>query len=442
LGDVVGIIICVVASALYSGSETTLTSLGRTGAQRLLNEDPRRNRLMGLWVEHPYRALTAILVGNNIANITATALATKVAASVVGSDGTGASDAGALALTVAVAVMTFLILTFGEITPKTFSKAMSKRLAMPAIRFVYLSDLVFRPITVPYAWATRKGLEWAGGHEGEGVTRDDIEFMVNLGGIEGALDAEKERLLTSVFSYSDTTVREVMVPRVDLVAVSDDVDQDELLQTLVECGHSRLPVYHESIDEIVGTFYAKDLLQFMASGGKAESFRLADFLRAPVFVPATKKVDALLKQMREQRIHLVIVVDEFGGTEGVVTLEDIIEEFFGDILDEHDVEDPMILAEESGGYRCDARVDIEELEERLGLVFPEDHEYETLGGFLSDSIGSVPSAGETIKFDGFRFTVLESEPTHIVAVRVEPLPAGDGEGAQGEEEERAKEIAV
>ncbi len=137
MADVVGILFCIVASALYSGSETALTALGRTGAQRLLKEDPRRNRMLNLWIDHPYRSLTAILVGNNIANITATALATKVATNVVGGE-----TAGAAALTAAVAVMTFLILTFGEIAPKTFSKAMAKRLARPAIRFVALSDIV------------------------------------------------------------------------------------------------------------------------------------------------------------------------------------------------------------------------------------------------------------------------------------------------------------
>jgi len=449
--EIVGVLVCVGFSALYSGSETALTALGKTGAQKLLEEDPTRNRALLLWVNHPYRMLTAILVGNNIANITASALATGIA---YGSFGVSAGGAGegavAAAVAVTVGVMTFLILTFGEIAPKMFAKANAERWAVYAIRLVAVTDFLFRPLTLVYAKLTLRGLQAVGVNpDSDGVTVDDIEFRVNLAAHEGTLDEEQERLLTSVFEYGDTTVKEVMVPRVNIQAVPDDIEYSELLRTLVDCGHSRIPVFKESIDEIIGVFYAKDLLRYEAEGGKPADFELSRFLREPVFVPESKKVDKLLAELRERHIHLAVTVDEFGGTAGVVTLEDIIEEFFGEIQDEFDHEEPMILTDEQNSVHiCDARVDLDELGEKLDLDFGEDHDYESLGGFVSDLLGEVPDPGASLDHDTWRFTVLEAEPTHIVTVRVEPLDengaVSSGEKAVEDDEIEAKpsEVAV
>ena len=425
-----GIFACVVLSALYSGSETVLTSLGARGGTRLLEENPERNKRLRLWIEKPYEALTAILVGNNLVNITASALVTSVAIqfftdrqqTLVGAEmvdpGPGAVGT---AVAIAIGISTFLLLTFGEIIPKILAKAYAEKLGGAAARFVWFSHKLFWPVTKVYAWFVQVGLRATGRtlETDQPVTADDIEFMVNLGTRDGSLDAEQERLLTSVFEYHDTTVKEVMVPRVNIIGVPDDISYHDLLRTLVEVGHSRIPVYKGSIDEIIGTFYAKDILPFFMRGGLPEDFRLADHLREPVFVTESKKVDQLLREFQLAHVHLAIVVDEFGGTAGVVTLEDIIEEFFGEIQDEFDREEPLFQRDDSGCHIVDARIRLDELEDELEVEFPEDHDYESLGGFITDVLGTVPPMGEKVSYQDHEFTVLESEPTHIVRVQIE-----------------------
>jgi putative hemolysin len=437
--ELLGIFICILLSALYSGSETALTALGSTGAQRLLEDDPRGNRILRLWVDQPFRALTAILVGNNLTNITATALATDTSTRLFG-QATGDQDTAA-ALGLAIGLMTFLILTFGEITPKIISKAHSTRLAVPAMRFVALSYYLFFPITFLYVKAARFGLRATGQDietNGHKVTEADIEFMVNLGSKEGSLGSDIGRMFRSVFEFSETTVREVMVPRVSMVAVDASGSYEELIERLVECGHSRLPVYEENIDHIVGMFYAKDLLKFLLGQGDPAQFRMKDFMREPVFVPISKKVDDLFTMFQSRRIHIAVAVDEFGGTAGVVTLEDIIEEFFGEIQDEFDSEEPMLRVLEDGRAIVDARINLDELEEQLGLGFPEEHLYESLGGFVSEQAGRVPLPGEELLYNGFRLTILESEPTHVVRVEIERQD-GPSDAAETDDETPEKE---
>ena len=428
--SLVGILVCVVLSAMYSGSETVLTSLGARGGVRLLEENHERNKRLRLWVEQPYEALTAILIGNNLVNITASALVTTAAIRYFSHQqltyvGGKLIDPGAgavgTAVAVAIGISTFLLLTFGEIIPKILAKGYAESLGGSAARFVWWSHKIFWPVTKMYAWFVQAGLRATGRtlETDQPVTADDIEFMVNLGTRDGSLDAEQERILTSVFEYHDTTVKEVMVPRVNVIGVPDDISYQDLLTTLVEAGHSRVPVYKGSLDEIIGAFYAKDILPFFMRGGLAEDFRLADHLREPVFVGESKKVDQMLREFQLAHIHLAIVVDEFGGTAGLVTLEDIIEEFFGEIQDEFDREEPLFHRDDSGCHIVDARIRLDELEDEVEVEFPEEHDYESLGGFMTDQLGAVPSTGDQLSYQQHRFTVLESEPTHIVSVRIE-----------------------
>jgi CBS domain containing-hemolysin-like protein len=322
-----------------------------------------------------------------------------------------------------------MLLTFGEITPKILANSFSTKLARTALRFIIVFYYLFWPLNVTYAWLVRSGMNVVGRDPDleQQVTADDIEFMVNLSTKEGGLDETQERLLTSVFEYTDTTVKEVMVPRVDMIAVPDDINYTDLMEILVSAGHSRIPVYHETLDDILGMFYAKDLLQFFHKGGDPSKFNLNNYLREPVFVPTTKKVDKLLSELRERRIHIAVAVDEFGGTAGVVTLEDIIEEFFGEIQDEFDQETPLITQIEKDTYLVDARIPLDELSDEMDLDFPEDEDYESLGGFITEKCGRVPKISTALTFGGFLFTVTESEPTHIVSVHIERSSSNEKE---------------
>ncbi|MBN1946235.1 MAG: HlyC/CorC family transporter [Bradymonadales bacterium] len=436
--EILGIVVFVLLSGIYSGSETALTALGPVGSAKLLEENPRKHRALKLWVDKPFHVLTTILIGNNLVNIAATALATNLSYHLLANpQGQGSSEGWALAL--AIGVMTFLILTFGEITPKLLSKAYFQRIAPKAMRFVQLSYYLFYPFTLFMVRFIRAGVRGAIGKELDGnqqsVTEDDIEFMVNLGTREGSLGEDKERLLHTVFEYGDTLVKEVMIPRVDMVAVPDDIPFNDMVQTLVDCGHSRIPVYAENVDDIVGVFYAKDVLRFLLANKAPEEFQVRDYLHTPVFVPISKKVDSLLAEFQQRRIHLAIAVDEFGGTAGVVTLEDIIEEFFGEILDEFDQEEAIIRIDKLGRMVADARVGLYELEDELDFKFPEDHDYESLGGFLTDQLGAIPQAGHHLEHDNYLFTVLEAEPTHIVSVLIEPIPKNNEDGTPAEKKD-------
>ena len=423
--EIVGITVSVLLSGLYSGSETALTALGTRGAQQLLEEQPIRHKRMKLWIERPYATLTAILIGNNLVNTAASALVASISKRKF--DVALDNSVYSTGLAVGVGFATFLLLTFGEVIPKVLAKAYAKRLASPAIRFIWVSYWLFWPVTKFYTFLTRSMLRLVGGELAmqAPVTVDDIEFMVAMGTKDGSLDEDQERLLTSVFEYAATMVKEVMVPRVRMVAVPNDVGYSELLKTLVEAGHSRVPVFRDNVDEIVGVMYAKDVLRFVESGGSAEDFHLEALVRPPVFVPQSKKVDQLLHEFRESHVHLAIVVDEFGGTAGVVTLEDIIEEFFGEIQDEYDQEEPLLRDDGDGVQVADAGIRLDELEDVLFLEFPEDHDYESLGGFIVDQLEGVPEAGDELAFQDHRFVVLEAEPTHIVRVRIECPPEPD-----------------
>ncbi|MFU8805424.1 MAG: hemolysin family protein [Bradymonadaceae bacterium] len=415
LAEAIGIFICLVLSAFFSSSETALTSLTEAQTQRLIDEKGAKS--LQLWLDKPIAVLTAILIGNNIFNITASALATSMAVRLLG--GTGAA---AWAIPAAVGVMTFLLLTFGEITPKTIGRLRHQDVARGVMFFLRLPYFLFMPLTIFFTnlseWQMR--LIGSGSEERTGsfVTAEEIQYMIDIGSRDGQFSEDRERMLRSVFEFPDTVVREIMVPRTDMVAISEEMEFDEILKVLLQCGHSRIPVYHETIDELVGVFYAKDVIGLMATG---ESFDIHRFLRKPYFVPESKRITDLMAEFQGQRIHMAIVVDEFGGTAGIITLEDIIEEFFGDIQDEYDIEPSQLVELDENTVRADARIPIYELEEYFDIELPEHPDYESLGGFLMSQSGTVPAPGDEIFWSNLVFRVVEADAKRVITVEIEKL---------------------
>ena len=230
--------------------------------------------------------------------------------------------------------------------------------------------------------------------------------------------AERREMIKGVQELAETTVREVMVPRIDTVFVPLDVGREELLEKVSSSGHSRFPVYRESIDEVVGMLYAKDLLRALARGG---DFSLSDIVRKPFFVPESKRIDSLLREMKRRRVHIAVAVDEYGGVSGIVSLEDIIEEIVGDIQDEFDDEPEDLSSLGEGVWLCDARADLDDLNEELGLELPAD-DFETLGGYIFDLFGRIPARGERIASGGLEFVVQEMDGNHITLIKVQRRP--------------------
>ncbi len=415
LWEAAGIVACLVVSAFFSSSETALTSLTSPQAHQLIEEKGANS--LKLWVEKPIQVLTAILIGNNIVNITASALATDLANRLLSN--TSASD---WAIPAAVGIMTFLLLTFGEITPKAIATKMYKELAPGMMTVLRLFHVLFKPFTVVFVKMTRTTMVWLGNDPNEAtpfVTAEDIEYMIDLGSREGTFSEDRERMLRSVFEFNDTSVREVMVPRTDAVFLSVDMDLQEIVDTVEGCGHSRLPVYEEMVDNIVGIFYVKDIIRLIGHNKDAENFDLRGVVRKPFFVPESKGIADLFSEFQHSHIHMAIVVDEFGGTSGLITLEDIIEEFFGEIQDEYDLEPEQIVRISEEVVRADARVSIYDIEHFFDVEFPEDGDYETLGGFLMTQSGTVPSLNDEIRWKSLLFKVVEADEKKVISVDIE-----------------------
>lgn len=262
----------------------------------------------------------------------------------------------------------------------------------------------------------------AGSETDPRLSLDEVEFVIAQGLREGLLDKDQEKLLASVFDYGDTLARAIMIPRTDVVGLAVDSDLQTVLGTIEREGYSRYPVYVESVDEIVGLFMVKDMLPYL-KGPRKEPFNLRKFLRKPYYVPETKKISELMRELQVQKIHLALIADEFGGTAGLVTQEDIIEEIFGEIYDETDAEEtPAIQALSANRFLVDARISLRDYEEYFGVEFDGEKDYDTLAGFVVAQVGRVLAQGETFTWGAMQLVVREADATHIRTVEIHRTP--------------------
>lgn len=251
------------------------------------------------------------------------------------------------------------------------------------------------------------------------MTEEEIHALLQVGHEHGTLEPEERKMIHSIFGFGDTSVREVMVPRIDMVTVEIETPYEEIVKIVTACGHSRIPVYREKVDDIAGMIYAKDLL---ALSGNHSNFNLEKLLRPTYFVPEEKKIDELLKEFQTEKIHIAVVVDEYGGTAGLVSMEDIIEEIVGEIQDEYDEEQPKLIHENEKTVIASGRITISELNEQINFeLLPESEAYDTLAGFVFSQLGDVPDVGRNFEFDGYEFTVEEVVNKRITRIRLEKV---------------------
>lgn len=411
-------------SGFFSATETALTATPRYHIKKLVRDGFDPTRILALWSAHPNRVLTSILVGNNLVNILAAALATDIALKIFAHSG----------VAVATGAMTFLTLVAGEILPKTLAKQHAKRVSPWLARILILPYWLFYPVTWCLVKLVRGLVRLSGGEltrREPFVTEKDIRDLIEMSEEEGGgLEKEKRDMLGRVIEMGDTVAREVMVPRTDMVAVPAESVFDDVLRKAVSSGHSRIPVYQDNLDNIKGFVYVKDLLKHVALG--SPEFHLETYLRKPHYVPETKPVADLLEEFQRDSRHAAIVVDEYGGTAGLVTLEDVLEEIVGEIEDEYDAshEGKEIVAIGPATYMVQARMDLDKLEEELGLAFSrgeeEEEEYDSLGGFISAVLGHVPRKGETLSVDGALLSVEEATLKRVLRVRIEKRPPATG----------------
>ena len=388
------IALLLLVAAFSAMAETAVSRIGRVKALHLDQErgSKRTRRLLKI-VEDPAPFLNVVLFVTLLSHITATTLAAGLALREL-QDGGEAVAAG---------VMTFLIFVLAEVVPKTYTVQRTETAALIAAGPVYFFGRLLMPVArvlILVANALMLLLPGRGLPKGPFVTEDEIRHLVDVAEEEEEIEEEERELIHSVFEFGDTVVREVMVPRPDMIVIRADATLDEALGTIIEGGYSRVPIYEGDTDNIIGVLYAKDLLKRLHE--KKHEARVAALGRAPLFIPEQKKVAELLREMQEQHVHMAIVVDEYGGTAGLVTIEDLIEEIVGEIVDEYDQEEPLVEPVDEHRIRVDAKMPIDEVNELLEVDLPHD-EWDTVGGLVFGLTGRVPQVGESVRLDSLEF---------------------------------------
>lgn len=423
--QIILIIILLGLSALFSGTETALMSFGPAAIHKQIEQKSIGTSLLVQWRDNPNQVIAGILVLNNLVNILASSVATSLSAQIL--EEFGITAVATWSVAIAVGVMTFLLITFGEVLPKTYAKHNKER-------FLFLFPLVYMLcfFTRPAAIILQKvagGMITAVGGEVRSeteVTEDEIETMIRIGSEKGALRGETQKLLTSVIDFSETMAKEVMVPRIDVVGFRLDSTVQDVLKVVAEKKFSRYPVYEDDLDSIIGIITVKDLLDFLAKG-EPTKFSLSEMVkqRKTLFVPESKKIGELLKEFQQEHLQMAIVVDEFGGTAGIVTMEDVIEEIVGEIYDEHEKTQEPIREIGDGRYLVSARVPWEDLASFFNLSLEEQDLYESVGGLVLAQAGRVPERGEVISFAGLLFEVRERTRTRLITLCVSREKKGD-----------------
>ncbi|MBQ6971283.1 MAG: HlyC/CorC family transporter [Synergistaceae bacterium] len=415
-GVIAGFVALFLLSAFFSGAETSITATG-TGKLRTLQETGKYRFLNSTFqwlIDDTQEALTVCLISNNVVNISLSALASSIALGIF----------GAGALVVVVPVMTVLIVIFGEILPKSAAMVYAEHVLIFAAPILRVLALLISPV----AWVMKKCVTAIGfllhinlGTQQVFVTRDEIEQFVKIGEESGALEASERRMIDGIIDFDETRVHEIMIPRTDMTAIEADATLGDAVRTFIDEGHSRLPVYEESPDNIVGILYVKDTLKNLSEGNLSAGVR--DLLRKPIFVPETIRTAELLENMRREHIHIAIIVDEYGGVAGIVTMEDILEQIVGEIQDEYDEEAPEIQKLDDGSYMVQGMMSLDALNDELGTDFHSD-DAETIGGLVLILSGSFPEEGEIFRYEGWTMKVAGLEDHRITLLNLSKQEEG------------------
>src|SRR5258708_1010299 len=400
----VSLILCAMASA----AETALTSISRIKLKNLVEEGDKQAIEIDRMLSNPNKLLSTILIVNSVAVIVASSMATVLALQFFG-------NLGELIGTILISLV---VLILCEITPKTAAVQNPLRWARIFVNPVRGAAWLLTPIVWTLSAITNFLVRIVGGqikHRGPFVTEEELRLLVTVGEEEGVLEEEETEMIHSIFEFADTTVREVMIPRIDMVTLESDTTVDEAVDLALEAGFSRIPVYEENIDNIIGVLYTKDMLKQLREGHN--NFLVRDLVRTAYFVPEMKKLDDLLREIKQKHVHMVIIVDEYGSVAGLVTIEDLVEEIVGDIQDEYDREEKLYEQVSENEYIFNAKISIEDFNDLMEQEL-EDSDYETLGGFLYAQLDKIPTVGDTITFNNLTFTVLSTRGRRITQVRV------------------------
>lgn len=409
IGTAVLLVFLLAMSGFFSGVEIAFFSISQTRARSLAEEGKRGANALVRLKANPERLLITILIGNNVANIGAASVATYAATQLFGSAGVG----------LATGVMTLLVLFFGEITPKSFAVSNSMRLSLGAAPVIETLQRALSPLVRPLERITRWILPKAKDGSG-GVSEMEIRRLSQMAYLSGMIDERERRLIEQAFLLDTTKARDAMTPRVEIFAWPETLTVGEIADELRSLPYSRIPIYEDTVDRITGVVHLRDLYQAISSGRRLSTLR--ELAREPFVVPEMMPLSTLLEEFQNRRIHLGIVVDEYGGTDGLITLEDILEELVGEIHDEVDVPEEQIVRLGRNKILVDASAELRDINHFFNTAFPVD-EHRSLNGYLLNELGRVPKRGETTEREGVRIEVLGASDTQITQCRLVRLPA-------------------
>jgi putative hemolysin len=414
----------ILLNAFFAASEVAIVTVGKARLKRLIEEEVKVARTVERLAEDSSRFLATMRVGVTLVRFSAVATAVitltdplqkwiaQVPIEFI------AQASLPLAVFSVVITLAFFMLSLGELLPKTLALQRAEPIALAAAYPIDLFATIVSPV-VKVLIAISSAAVHLFGSQPQGripfITEEEIKTMVDAGEETGIIEEDEKEMIYSIFELGETMAREVMVPRIDIVALESKTPVQQALDLILEKGHSRIPVYEETIDNIIGLLYAKDLLGQLRDGDATVALR--DILRPAYFIPETKKADELLQDLQQRKVHIAIVVDEYGGTAGLVTIEDLVEEIVGEIQDEYDAEEPFIEVVSDDEFIFNARVDLDDVNKLMNVELPSER-CDTLGGFIYSQLGKVPKVGDEILFDGIKIAVLSVVGRRIKKVKV------------------------
>jgi len=446
-GEILFLIFLTLLEGFFVASEIALVSVRRSRIDQLVEEGNASAKRVRKLLDDPGRFLAVAQIGLTMIGFFASAYAAVSLVSGLQSllEGFGMQSgaAGGTALIVVTIVLALFTIIFAELIPKSIALSSPERFALILSRPIDWIARLLGPVVTIMAGITR----WVARSIGVDINQeaqisaDELRLIVERGGEQGVLEAEEEQMINAVIELGERRVHEVMIPRVAIAALGSDATLEQAIDLVVEVGHSRIPVYHDSIDEIVGILYAKDLLPYLKNDAGPRP-QLRKLLRPPVLVPESMTIDDLLHELQRRKVHIAVVRDEYGGTAGLVTIEDLLEEIVGEIQDEYDVEEPMVVRLSDHEARVDGRADVDELLELfdLDLKLEDAEEYDTVGGLLYHLVGGVPAPGDSIDVDGLRLTVETTDGRRVGKVLV-TRRLNEGNGSDPNAVEDAPTIA-
>lgn len=424
---VILLIVLILVNAFFAMSEIAVISLNDAKLRRMAQNGNKKAKILTNMVGQPSKFLATIQVGVTLSGLLASAVAADTFAEyiVLAFGGTSINPGliRGISLVVITIILSFFTLVFGELVPKRLAMNSSEKISFAIARPLQIIYTFEKPFVAFLSWSTNLVLKLFGvsaEQESEEVTEEEIRMMIDVGNENGSIEQADREMINNIFEFDDRTAEEIMTHRTEMTALPLTASLEECIHTAVETGYSRVPVYDEDLDDIVGILYIKDLLNLVLSSPPFE-FKVENYMRQPLYVPETNRCKELFKELQEKKVQMAIVVDEYGGTAGLVTMEDLLESIVGNIQDEYDDEEEEVSQLSENVYLIDGLTQLEDVEKLFGIHFDGDGDYDTIGGYIIDELGYIPAADEhpSVTVGGITFTVMNVVERRIEKIRVE-----------------------